>query len=214
MDDYISRKAAIGVLEKDKEKLNCIIRGIKENDVRLCNYVAQHNQLDYDIDAIRNLPSAQPEADCQKCIFCGFQGFKQFQTAQPKTEERSAETVQNVPKDDLISRKAAIDAIEDHMKAYTSKMDGYNMARRRMKELIEVLPSAQPEHLVKEYGDLVKDLVNDCISRKDAINVVKGIDSYFVKYIEQLPPAQLYGYSIEHLARIAKLMQMMEGQEK
>lgn len=46
---------------------------------------------------------------------------------------------------ELISRKAAIEAIEDHIKAYTSEMDGYNMARRHMRELIEVLPSAQPE---------------------------------------------------------------------
>lgn len=57
-----------------------------------------------------------------------------------------------------ISRQAAIDAIEDHIKAYTSTMDGYNMARRHMKELLEVLPSAQPqwipvvEDLPKEEG--------------------------------------------------------------
>lgn len=30
-----------------------------------------------------HLPSAQPKADCQKCVFCGFSGFKQFQAAQP-----------------------------------------------------------------------------------------------------------------------------------
>ena len=33
----------------------------------------------------------------------------------------------------------------------------------------ELDSSAQPGHLVKESGDLVKDLVNDCISRQDAI---------------------------------------------
>lgn len=32
----------------------------------------------------KKLPSAQPEVDCQKCIFCGFPGFKQFQTAPPE----------------------------------------------------------------------------------------------------------------------------------
>ena len=32
--------------------------------------------------------------------------------------------------------------------------------------------------------------MDDLISRQDAIKVVKGIDSYFVKYIEQLPSAQ------------------------
>ena len=36
------------------------------------------------------------------------------------------------------------------------------------------LPSAEPEHLVKESGDLVKDLVNDCINRKDAIDAINA----------------------------------------
>ena len=31
---------------------------------------------------------------------------------------------------------------------------------------------------------------NDCISRQAAIDVVKGIDRYFVKYIEEIPSAQ------------------------
>ena len=33
-------------------------------------------------------------------------------------------------------------------------------------------------------------MTNDYIRRQDAIDVVKGIDSYFVKYIESLPSAQ------------------------
>lgn len=33
-------------------------------------------------------------------------------------------------------------------------------------------------------------MANDLIRRADAIDVVKGIDSYFVKYIEELPTAQ------------------------
>lgn len=32
--------------------------------------------------------------------------------------------------------------------------------------------------------------MSDLISRQDAIKVVEGIDSHFVKYIEQLPSAQ------------------------
>lgn len=31
--------------------------------------------------------------------------------------------------------------------------------------------------------------MDDLISRQDAINIVEGIDSHFVKYIEQLPSA-------------------------
>lgn len=44
---------------------------------------------------------------------------------------------------DLISRQAAIEAIEEHIKEDTVGADWYNMVRRHMKELIEVLPSAR-----------------------------------------------------------------------
>ena len=32
--------------------------------------------------------------------------------------------------------------------------------------------------------------MDDLISRQAAIDIIKGIDSHFVKYVEQLPPAQ------------------------
>ena len=79
--------------------------------------------------------------------------------------QMAIEALQNLSKpnnglqgSDLISRQVAIEAIEDHMKAYTSEMDGYNMARRHMKELIEVLPPAQPEPLAVTIDhELTKD---------------------------------------------------------
>lgn len=36
------------------------------------------------MNKINELPSAQPEVDCQKCIFCGFSGFKQFREEKPE----------------------------------------------------------------------------------------------------------------------------------
>ena len=39
-------------------------------------------------------------------------------------------------------------------------------------------------------GTNLASLGTDCISRQAAIEVVSGIDKYFVKYIEQLPAAQ------------------------
>ena len=39
--------------------------------------------------------------------------------------------------------------------------------------------------------------MEDLIRRQDAIDVVKGIDSYFVKYIESLPSAQPEQMKIE-----------------
>lgn len=65
-----------------------------------------------------------------------------------------------------MTAKEAIDGIKKlrtfHNGSYAKAID---MA-------IEALES-QPEHLVKESGDLVKDLVNDTISRNDAIDAVK-----------------------------------------
>lgn len=68
------------------------------------------------MDAIRDLPSAQPES-----------------------EKRKAESAQNVPKEDLISRKAAIDALD---------------CINGVEEVLRALPSAQPE---REKGEWTKD---------------------------------------------------------
>ena len=59
--DCISRQNAIDELEKDRAKLDHMIKGLSGYDVRIDRYVAQQDQLDYDIDAIRSLPSAEPE---------------------------------------------------------------------------------------------------------------------------------------------------------
>ena len=110
---------------------------------------------------------------------------------------------------DLISRQAAIDAVkrntfrltfaeeqncEGHVAwsaeaVYSDVMEG---------ELLE-LPSAQPEHLVKESGGLVKDLVNDTISRQMAVKEAKELydmgDCYcdresMIGMLNSLPSAQ------------------------
>ena len=61
MSDLIDRQAAINALENDKATLDNIIRGMSANDVRLDAYVSQRNQVNYDIDTINNIPTAQPE---------------------------------------------------------------------------------------------------------------------------------------------------------
>ena len=61
--DCISRQQAIDVLENDKAELNRTIRKMSANDVRLDHYVAQYNQVDYDIDAIKQLPPIQLDKD-------------------------------------------------------------------------------------------------------------------------------------------------------
>lgn len=61
--DLIDRQSAIDALENDKEGLNKIIMRTGPNDVQFDHYVAQYNQVVHDIDAIKGLPSAQPEYD-------------------------------------------------------------------------------------------------------------------------------------------------------
>ena len=68
MSDLISRKAAIDALENDKAALDKIIKGMSAEDMLLKYYVAQHNQVSYDIDAIVQLPPIQPEiVNCKDC---------------------------------------------------------------------------------------------------------------------------------------------------
>ena len=67
-----------------------------------------------------------------------------FKDAQSKTAERIAETAQNVSDEDLISRKAAIDAIRASTSKYTGFMEMEMYTDDDAVEAIEDLPSAQP----------------------------------------------------------------------
>ena len=71
MNDTISRQAAIDELEKDKDLLNYIISGMRQYDgAILKHFVAQRNQVCYDINAIERLPSAQ-QCKSREIIKCG-----------------------------------------------------------------------------------------------------------------------------------------------
>ena len=65
-------------------------------------------------------------------------------SAQPETAERTAEAAQNVSDSDLISRKAAIDAIRASTSKYTGFMEMEMYTDDDAVEAIEDLPSAQP----------------------------------------------------------------------
>jgi len=81
-----------------------------------------------------------------------------------ETDKQTAESAQNVPNDDLISRKAAIDALD---------------CINGVEEVLRALPSAQPDHLREptkmmeretgrwvilrnEYGDIVEAVCSNC----------------------------------------------------
>ena len=65
-------------------------------------------------------------------------------SAQPETAERTAEAAQNVSDSDLVSRKAAIDAIRASTSKYTGFMEMEMYTDDDAVEAIEDLPSAQP----------------------------------------------------------------------
>ena len=66
----------------------------------------------------------------------------QMDAAQPESEERIGESEQNVPKEDLISRKAAIDAVYGRIRQI-----GYenNPLVLSIRQAIRELPTAKPE---------------------------------------------------------------------
>ena len=70
-------------------------------------------------------------------------------SAQPETEERTAESAQNVPKDELISKKAAIEAVLDRCPSdYDSEYEcGYYDALKEAVPMLIHVPSVQPQRM-------------------------------------------------------------------
>ena len=152
-----------------------------------------------------DIPSAQPEVDCQKCVFCGFAGFKQFQTAQSDVSDTNV--------GDMISRRAAIDA-----RRYTFGNDEFSLeaAYHDCKMVFDGITDDDSFQeadtgLILYYANeiiyalqeaLVKDTnvpTNDCISRQAAIDEITEYGSGNTIYmsvaelkrrIEHLPSAQ------------------------
>ena len=71
---------------------------------------------------------------------------------------------------DLIDRQAVVKIINDELE-YTDNTYA-TLKCITIGRAVNDLPSAHPEHLVKESGDVVKDLVKDTISRQAAIDAI------------------------------------------
>lgn len=97
-----------------------------------------------------------------------------------ETEERTEESAQNVPSDELISRKAAIKAIDDLPSCYNGYSDTYDKAY--IIGVLEELPSAQPEYY--DYSDI--DSVWNYYAEENDINLTDGA--------KQLKDAMWVGY--------------------
>lgn len=166
---------------------------------------------------LRDVPSAQPEeiALHESCTDCPLydqnrhscprfnkvipETLRELQSAQPETEERTAESAQNVPNDELISKKAAIDALAKAMPSWTTP-DGSGEFDHDMQitdeafvdcmQIINELPSAQ-----LYLQQTCNKLATDCISRQAALNspvkmVSEGLDWIPAYHIKDLPSAQ------------------------
>jgi len=78
--------------------------------------------------------------------------------------------------------------------------------REKDMEVIKQLSSAESEHLVKESGDLVKDLVNDCISRQDAIDAIHEDADWLA--------AQGSDWQVERMERDKSILMSLPSAEK
>ena len=112
MQDLISRREAIDAIVN---KVSGI--GLHDNS-EVARYGATFRQHEI-IDIIESLPSAHSEI-----------------------EKREEESAQNVPKEDLISRKAAIDALKNERSDWNCD---YNVPVDHCIDAIYSVPSAQPE---------------------------------------------------------------------
>lgn len=149
MDDLISRQAAIDAIHEDADWL-----ASQGSDW-------QTERMERDRSILRSLPSAQPEITeddvkeyCRKrCLIVVTSDFydemmSRWSSAQPEIEERKEESAQNVSKEDLISRKAAIDAIGSYILSFTAIDRNYYEGLRDAKRLLHSMPSAQPDIIV------------------------------------------------------------------
>ena len=93
-------------------------------------------------------------------------------------------SAQPEPCEDTVSRQRLLSDLKELVAAWNK----YPVMAEQIKGVeaaigyVEAIPSAQ--------SDVPDTNVGDTISRQAAIDVVKGIDSNFVKYIEELPSAQ------------------------
>ena len=90
------------------------------------------------LDALEKIGWIETKADKEYAIRL----FTDLPPAQPEIEERTEEFAQNVPKEDLISRKAAIDALKNERSDWNCD---YNVPVDHCIDAIYSVPSVQPE---------------------------------------------------------------------
>lgn len=178
MDDLISRQAAIeAVLDRiDVEKHG---RNAKPEEIQWTLEKlpsAQPERLtDDDFETIRIHLNAYKEKLCnqqrweeadeyQRII----DRFMAFASAQTENEERKEESAQNVPKEDLISRKAAIDALIRKIRPHNNGDGTITMcviSEELVRKTLNDLPSAQPERKTGRWIPVMNGRGGHCCNR-------------------------------------------------
>ena len=134
MSDLISRQAAIDAVNVGTELLRRVLDNADIVGVERAKFEWGLGLIESCISDIKDLPSAQPEV--------------RTEMSSPKNSERTTESSQYVQDDDLISRKAAIEAFwELDIETRPSWIDA---VMRVLKEI----PSAQPE---RKKGKWIKN---------------------------------------------------------
>lgn len=118
-------------------------------------------------------------------ILYAINAVQDLSSAQPKSEERTAESAQNVPNDELISKKAAMEA---HCELCEDK--GLCGDICPDVEVFRLIPSAQPEQAVKDCRNCKHGKYNDyhdtyfCYNAEDCSNWDKWETSALHKYAQ------------------------------
>lgn len=110
----------------------------------------------------------------------------------PKSSERTAETAQNAQDEDLISRKAAIDALDEQIEQCNRALSSFDISPKdeyaikveraslkAYRELLENLPSAQPEQRWAPVTERLPENDNEVLitvwdAEDDYVEVYKG----------------------------------------
>lgn len=112
------------------------------------------------LEAIRKLPNAGIHWFVS--VEAVFNALLKLPSAQPETEERMSETEQNVLNGELISKKAAIDALSNMMDIDGFR-DGWAVSRANVNSMLRSLPSAQRKgKWIKEREEWFTDYPYKC----------------------------------------------------
>ena len=141
--DCISRKVAIDAIEQYRDRFDAIDTNFLDGLKTAINIVKElpSERIGIKFEEVKDNPAYSRYL------------FESIPSAHPETAKRTAESVQNVSNEDLISRKAVIEVLDRTQRLIPD-------AKNVLKDHVRILPSAQPKQRwipcserLPEYGD-------------------------------------------------------------